>query len=870
MRRIGFLGLLIAWLGIGPAWSGGGPETTLLVVNADSAISRVVAHEYIRLRDLPERQVVWLEAVPPTETIDIATFRERILGPIFAHLAATGLEDEIDLIVYSAGFPYAVDFSADMKRVGMEKDAHIGTAGSLTGMTFFAHRVLAEDLGYLARNANHYARRTVSRARAPRLPTSEERAWAQAAVAAISAEEPATALESLERFTASYRWDAGAWLELAVLQADAGATEAALQALERAVDTGLTNVQVVQQNERFAALRQHPGWEGLRERMEDAMGALEPARGFRSRYFWSRSLQDARTDIRDRYFLSAMLGYTDVRGNSVPEVLVYLGRAAQSDGTHPDGTVYLMQNRNIRSRVRQPYFRSTVSALAERGRVAEVIGQGQRGQNGQVPVGRDDVVGVVAGTRSFNWQGSGSRMLPGAVAESFTSYGGHFAHGSQTKLSEFLRQGAAGSSGAVREPYSFVEKFPLPQLHVFYADGVSLAEAFYLSVASPYQLIVVGDPLTRPFAHFATVRMVGPDSDSDSAWRGEVPVRFEVIAAPERLTDRTELWLNGQLLGSAAPGGAILLDTTLLEDGFHELRLVAVEASPVETRSFVRHTIRVDNAGGEVAVQIRPARVVQGDRLILQGTASGVSSVVLRTHGLRRLGEARVLEGRWSMAVPTEALGPGTLTFHVLGQTPRGTGARSATFDLEILPPPLQAPRSQPVLATEVGVSDGETAMRHTRPEPSAIGSGGDDARYMGEPGLRVRAHHRDGRVEAFTLESSRGRGPRGTRERTITRLEMETWFEVRAEGLHELTVRTAGDLTVAIDGRPVFAGEIPADAGGQRLALSLRPGWYHLSLDLAPGNPRAGPPEVVVSGPEPAWTLAGERVRLPEPESPW
>ena len=61
VRRVGLLTLLIVWLGIGPAWAGGGPETTLLVVNADSAISRVVAQEYIRLRELPERQVVWLE-----------------------------------------------------------------------------------------------------------------------------------------------------------------------------------------------------------------------------------------------------------------------------------------------------------------------------------------------------------------------------------------------------------------------------------------------------------------------------------------------------------------------------------------------------------------------------------------------------------------------------------------------------------------------------------------------------------------------------------------------------------------------------------------------------------------------------------------
>ncbi|TVS12268.1 MAG: hypothetical protein EA417_17435 [Gammaproteobacteria bacterium] len=862
MRRIGFLGVLIVWLGIGPAWSGGGPETTLLVVNADSAISRVVAHEYIRLRDLPERQVVWLEAVPPLETIAIATFRERILKPVFAHLAATGLEDEIDLIVYSAGFPYAVDFSADMKRVGMEKDAHIGTAGSLTGMTYFARRVLAEDVGYLARNANRYARRTVSRgARAPRAPTAEERAWAQAAVQAVSAEEPSVALESLERYTDSYRWDAGAWLKLAQLHADGGAVDAALVALEQAVNHGLNNVQVVQQNERFEAVRQHPGWDGLRERMEQAMGTLEPARGFRSRYFWSRSLQDTSSDTKDRYFLSVMLGYTDVRGNSVPEVLSYLASAAQSDGTHPEGTVYLMQNRNIRSRVRQPYFRSTVSALAERARHAEVIGQGQRGQNGQVPVGREDVVGVVAGTRTFNWEGSGSRMLPGAIAESFTSYGGHFSHGSQTKLAEFLRHGAAGSSGAVREPYSFVEKFPLPQLHVFYADGVSLAEAFYLSVASPYQLIVVGDPLTRPFAQFATVRLVGPDPES--LWRGEVPVRSEVISAPGRLTDRVELWINGQPFGSAAPGGTTVLDTTLLEDGVHELRLVAVEASPIETRSSLTRTIRVDNRGRQVSVPSPPARVVRGETLVLQGTAAGVESVELRMHGLRNVAEARVVNGRWSIEVPTETLGPGMVGFHVLGRAPRGPGARSAAFAVQIVPPPARAPRLQPA-SSGLGVSDVAQAIGLATDGLPDVGPESVQAPRLGESGLELRVHHGDERVETFTLESTRGRSPRGTRERSITRLEMETWFEVRADGLHELTVRTAGDLAVAIDGQPVFRGTIPAATGGQRLALSLLPGWYHLSLDLAPGNPRAGPPEVVVSGPEPAWVLAGDRVRLP------
>ena len=38
-------------------------------------------------------------------------------------------------------------------------------------------------------------------------------------------------------------------------------------------------------------------------------------------------------------------------------------------------------------------------------------------------------------------------------------------------------------------------------IQVHYARGCSLAEAFYQSVYAPYQLMIVGDPLCRPWAN---------------------------------------------------------------------------------------------------------------------------------------------------------------------------------------------------------------------------------------------------------------------------------------------------------------------------------------------------------------------------------
>ena len=77
----------------------------------------------------------------------------------------------------------------------------------------------------------------------------------------------------------------------------------------------------------------------------------------------------------------------------------------------------------------------------------------------------------------------------------------------QTPISELLRYGAAGSSGTVNEPFAIQNKFPYAMVQVHYARGCTLAESFYQSVYGPYQLIVVGDPLCRPWANIPDVTL---------------------------------------------------------------------------------------------------------------------------------------------------------------------------------------------------------------------------------------------------------------------------------------------------------------------------------------------------------------------------
>ena len=180
--------------------------------------------------------------------------------------------------------------------------------------------------------------------------------------------------------------------------------------------------------------------------MATAYGPFLLTHGFRNHYVWSNAdlafWEPA--DSLNQYYLSTLLAYTGVRGNSFAEIMNYLTAAANSDGTHPDGTVYLLENSDVRSETRQPLFPVTLAELARRGRKGEVLHKGNDGQNGIIPIGKEDVIGAVVGSRGFQWQKANSRLLPGAIAESLTSYGGHF---DQWQTDQADRVSSPGCSG---------------------------------------------------------------------------------------------------------------------------------------------------------------------------------------------------------------------------------------------------------------------------------------------------------------------------------------------------------------------------------------------------------------------------------------
>lgn len=411
-----------------------------------------------------------------------------------------------------------------------------------------------------------------------------------------------------------------------------------------------------------------PGW--LDPESNDYYRPLGPdgvpatTAGFRGWYGWGPrgELMEAGGS---RYLLATMLGVTAGRGNSVAEITAYLRSAAAADGTKPKGTIYFVTNTDVRTTTRSSVFPATIKALESLGVQAEIV-------NGTLPVRKRDVAGLMTGTPTFDWNASGSTIVPGAICENLTSFGGIFTPtAGQTPLSEFLRAGAAGSSGTVIEPFSLQAKFPHPSLHVHYARGASLAEAFYQSVQAPYQLLVVGDPLCQPWASIPDVEIVtAADSallESGARVSGTLELEARASVPGGGAADRFELYIDGVRVAQASLGERLTLDTTVMADGHHELRVVAIAATPVETqgRRVVDIMVANHDDGRSLELAVEPKRVDRSGTVRIAVNGTGVEGAIVFAMG-RVLG--RTSSAQESIEVPAEVLGLGPVTIRANGR----------------------------------------------------------------------------------------------------------------------------------------------------------------------------------------------------------
>ena len=386
-------------------------------------------------------------------------------------------------------------------------------------------------------------------------------------------------------------------------------------------------------------------------------GGRTPSRAFSARQKWNGAGQPV-ADNGMKYLLATALGVTHGHGNTAAEIIASLQRSRSADGMKPPGTIYYMRNEDVRSKTRHDGFQTAVQELAAVN-VRAVI------QEGVVPRGAPDVAGLTTGRAQVDLRSAGSRLLPGALVDNLTSAGGQMLirveRNPQTRISEFIRLGAAGASGTVVEPYSLWQKFPSPALHVHYARGCSLAEAFYQAVSAPAHLLIIGDPLCQPWATPPVVTASGLEIGGPLS--GDVTITPAAKYADARNASRFELFVDGVRKASAAPGAPLKLETKSLPDGWHDMRLVAIDDTPIAVQGALAMAVEIRNGDDAVGMVIaEPRRFALGGKIPVDVQSTRTEDAQLMHNG-RQL--ATVTGGRGKVEVAAKQLGRGQIQFYV-------------------------------------------------------------------------------------------------------------------------------------------------------------------------------------------------------------
>jgi len=533
---------LLATLGASRASAGGGPQNVVLVINPNDEDSLTVGNHYAALRDIPGQNVIQIEWRLNRQRMTGKAFSDNLIRPILTEIKQRGLEEQIDYIVYSCGFPYAVDFSKGFDGAG-EKPTDRPLM-SLNSATYLYSSILRRQMEAFSIASNNYYSR------------------------------PAGGKSSSRAFTATQRW-------------------------------------------------------GSRGQPVERGG--------------------------NRYYLSTMLSSAFGRGNTVDEIVNALKLAKQADGTRPQGTIYYMRNNNVRSRTRHDTFAGAVVELQQLGVSARIV-------NGRQPNNRLDIAGLTTGYTHVNVRASGGRFVPGALVDNLTSAGGQLQvnprnPNPQTPVSQYLREGAVGASGTVIEPFAIAQKFPDAYLHVHYARGCSLAEAFYQSVHGPYQLLIVGDPLCRPWAKIPLVSVAGVTNGATVAGMLKVTPTADVEGGAR--VRQFQAFVDGALVASCDSGGDLSIDTTKLADGWRRLAIVAIDDSPIAVQGEWSGIVEIRNGFGVVQISA-PSAVAVGDTftVAVRATEKGATHVY---HLGREIGVVDESEGK--LRLDTRGLGRGPVRF---------------------------------------------------------------------------------------------------------------------------------------------------------------------------------------------------------------
>ncbi len=632
------------------------PLRTALVVNTKSADSLTIANHYASLRRIPDVCIIPLDDVPDAMLCTVDEMRTRILQPLLKTLDQRGLGNQTDLIAYSADFPTAINLDADFAKVPKRHEVFT-PVGSINGLTML-YQILGDvNVNYVSPRTNFYARADSSAwMQNPFLGPDQDvfnKLVAQADEKQY--DEPIAALTSL------LTRHPGQWplrFRLAGYQVLAEKKAEAFESISQLIREGAALRPMFDKEVIFDAVRDDEDFAKLLA----AMPAISPNRmppvAFSARTTWGQNGFPVDATSGPRYLLSVVLAVTKGRGTTLGEAIEILARAAKADATGEKATFYFSNSSNVRAQTRMPLVPVAAVKLRELGHEVAI-------DTFHIPSGRQQLMGAMIGTSEYDWFAEANELLPGSIADNLTSTSGvlHQAN-NQTSMVELLRGGAAGTSGTVTEPYALQFKFPTPMMYPYYALGATLAEAFYLSVESPYQLLIVGDPLCRPYGdeHNELFTLEAPiASDGTLSLKLKFWRSFNLAAAK---LAQLELFFAGKLVLVGKPAEGIRINTANLPPGWHEVTVAAISRHPMRMRSIESAYVLVGNESDcptLVANSVEPKTVDAQASISATVSISGAQRIAIEHLG-RRIIETAEIDKPHLIPITTTGSGPVRLT----------------------------------------------------------------------------------------------------------------------------------------------------------------------------------------------------------------
>ena len=807
----------------------GGPENTVVVVNADSWASTCIANEYVKAREIPPWNVVYLSDLPSFESLPVEEFRKTLLTPVLQALESRGLALQTDAILYSSDFPTMIDVSGD---VGQQKISPALTPyGSITGLTYLYQAVMSKTPASLDLGSNFYLRRAAMPTQDSAW-TNEDREKYMAAMAmvqeagkqaAAQRKQPGTgggdathaklteALDTMTKLKEKHPHASELLYNLGCALALVGKPEDAVLSLQRAADTGWWEVRNAEHDEDLAMLRGRPDFDKFLAHTRTLRFDPQPSAAFRGAIGWLPSGQPTSPDQGRSYVLSTMLACTSGRGNSVREALASLKRSIAADGHRPRGTVYYLKNGDVRSTTREWGFDPAVEKLKAAGVIAVI-------ESGVLPQGKNDVAGLTVGAAQFDWAASGSTIMPGAICEHLTSFGGMMNEGDgQTPLSEFIRHGAAAAAGTVSEPFALQAKFPTPFIHTFYAQGCSIAEAFYQSLSGPYQLLIVGDALGKLWGRKLQVTADGLSARDKLT--GVIHITPHTTSPDAIEAAIFELYVDGKRAMLIKNGSAFAWDTRSVPDGAHDIAVVASGTDSVATQGRLVLPVEVRNSDSKLEFSGLDGSERAWNRPFeLKASMPGAKEIVIMQN-VRPVG--RIQGDSGSASIDPAVLGQGPVRLLIVAFR-NGEGPREVVGHLDFTVVPPRALPALPLpggasLADDFDLTVGDHAASQVkRAEGDWLAKAGvaKDTPFSVEGWFEVGTEevyqfqmHGNVKLDALTVDGVKQSWPRGK----------EWWFVPvnLAKGLHRVSITGHGVDAPTLDVR--FGGPGAARLDGRR-----------------------------------------------------